>query len=120
MKIKSEKGITLLETVLALALLSVISLSFLSGLATTSSSRALAEERVSAKILAEDQMEHIKQQAYTENYTTIDPAGFEGYSTNVTVEDFYYNLQKITITVYHHGDEVYTLETFKVKRRGSS
>jgi prepilin-type N-terminal cleavage/methylation domain-containing protein len=120
MEMKSEKGFTLIETVVALALMSIICVSFLSGLATTSSSRALAEERVSAKILAEAQMENVKKQAYTDNYTLINPDGYDGYSTNLTVEDFYYNLQKITVTIYHHDDEVFTLESFKVKRRGAS
>jgi type II secretory pathway pseudopilin PulG len=50
MKIKHEKGISLLETVVALAILSIISLAFLSGLASTSSARAIAEERVAAKL----------------------------------------------------------------------
>jgi len=117
---KSEKGFTLIETVVALALMSIISVSFLSGLATTSSSRALAEERVSAKILAEAQMENVKKQAYTDNYTLITPDGYDGYSTNLTVEDFYYNLQKITVTILHHDDEVFSLESFKVKRRETS
>lgn len=115
--LKSEKGFTLIETIVALVLMSIISVAFLSGLATTSSSRALAEERVSGKILAEAQMENIKKQPYTDNYTLLDPEGYEGYSTNVTVEDFYYNLQKITVTVYHHEDDVFSLESFKVKRR---
>ena len=120
---KSEKGFTLIETVVALALMSIICVSFLSGLATTSSSRALAEERVSAKILSEAQMENIKKQAYTDNYTDytlLTPAGYAGYSTNLTVEDFYYNLQKITVTIYHNEDDVFSLESFKVKRRETS
>jgi type II secretory pathway pseudopilin PulG len=120
MEMKSQKGISLVETVVALALMSIISVSFLSGLATTSSSRALAEERVSAKILAEAQMEHIKKQEYTDNYTLLTLDGYDGYSTNLTVEDFYYNLQKITVTIYHHEDEVFSLESFKVKRRDTS
>jgi type II secretory pathway pseudopilin PulG len=117
---KSEKGITLIETVMALALMSIICVSFLSGLATTSSSRALAEERVSAKILAEAQMENIRKQAYTDNYSLLTLEGYDGYSTNVTVVDFYYNLQKITVTIYHHDDEVFSLESFKSKRRDES
>jgi len=114
---KSEKGITLLETVIALGLLAVIGVSFLSGLATTSSSRALAEERVNAKILAETQMENVKKQEYSDNYTLLTPDGYDGYSTNLTIEESYYNLQKITVTIYHHTDEVFTLESLKVKRQ---
>ena len=120
MEMKSEKGLTLIETVVALALMSIICVSFLSALATTSSSRALAEERVAAKILAEAQMENIKKQAYTDSYTLLTPDGYDGYSTNVTAVDFYYNLQKITVAVYHHDDEVFSLESFKAKRRETS
>ena len=112
----NEKGITLLETVIALALLSVISLAFLSGLASTSTSRALAEERVNSKILAEAQMENIKKQSFTDNYTLLTLDGFNGYATNVTVEDHYYNLQKITVNITHNSEQVFTLESFKVKR----
>ena len=115
-KKKKEKGITLLETVLALGLLAVIGLAFLSGLASTSSSRALAEERVNAKILAETQMEHVKKQGYTDNYTQLSLVGFDGYTTNITAEDHYYNLQKVTVNITHNDDIVYTLESYKVKR----
>ena len=118
-KMKREKGITLLETVLALGLLAVIGLAFLSGLASTSSSRALAEERVNAKILAEAQMENIKKQGYTDNYTMLTLDGFDGYSSNLTIAEYYYNLQKITVHVYHHDDEVFSLESFKTKRTDS-
>ena len=113
---KSEKGVTLLETVLALALLGIIGVAFLSGLGTTSTARALAEERVTAKILAETQMESIKKQAYTDNYTQVSLDGYDNYSTNITVVDHYYNLQKITVAVLHHAEEVFSLESFKVKR----
>ena len=113
---KGEKGITLLETVLALALLGMIGVAFLSGLGTTSTARALAEERVASKILAEAQMENIKKQAYADNYTQISLDGYDNYSTNITIEDHYYNLQKITVTVFHNAEEVFSLESFKVKR----
>ncbi|MGD9142229.1 MAG: type II secretion system protein [Dehalococcoidia bacterium] len=116
---KSEKGITLIETVVALGLMAVISVAFLSGLGSTTTSRVLAEERVNAKILAEAQMENLKKQNYTDNYTayaliTLD--GYDGYTTNLTVEDYYYNLQKLTVAIHHYGDEVFTLESFKVNR----
>jgi type II secretory pathway pseudopilin PulG len=113
---KGEKGVSLLETVLALALLSIIGVAFLSGLGTTSNARALAEERVTAKILAETQMENIKKQAYSDNYSTLSVDGYDNYSTNITVVDHYYNLQKITVSIYHFTDEVFSLESFKVKR----
>jgi type II secretory pathway pseudopilin PulG len=113
---KGEKGVSLLETVLALALLGIIGVAFLSGLGTTTNARALAEERVAAKILAETQMENIKKQVYSDNYTPIPMDGYDNYTANITVEDHYYNLQKITVTIFHHTEEVFALESFKVKR----
>ena len=90
MKIKSEKGFTLIETIVALALLSIIGVSFLNGLATTSTARVTADERTSAKILAENLMENLKKQSYTTNTTLYEytiPSEFEGYSANVTIEN---------------------------------
>jgi type II secretory pathway pseudopilin PulG len=118
MKIKHEKGISLLETVVALAILSIISLAFLSGLASTSSARAIAEERVAAKLLAETHMEYIKKADYNSTYTLTNPPDYDGYTANLTVENFYNdNIQKITITIYHHSQDVLTLEGYKTKRR---
>jgi prepilin-type N-terminal cleavage/methylation domain-containing protein len=118
MKIKSEKGISLIETIVALAILSIISLAFLSGLASTSSARAIAEERVDAKILAETHMEYIKKADYSSTYTLTNPQGYDGYTANLTVENFYNDsIQKITITIFHHSDDVFTLESYKVRRR---
>ena len=68
---KGEKGISLLETVVALALLGIIGVAFLGALATTSNSRLIADEHVSARILAESQMEDIKKQAISDGMATL-------------------------------------------------
>ena len=119
--IKSEKGTSLLETIVALALLGIIGMSFLSGLATTSTARATADERASAKILAESQMENLKKQgyAYSYNATTI-PDEYAGYSAEIDVENMKNShIQKITITIRHHNHDVLTLESYKVRRSDS-
>jgi Tfp pilus assembly protein PilV len=116
---KSQKGIALLETIVALAILGIICVSFLNGLATTSTARATADERVSAKILAESIMEDIKKQAYASSYS-ITPDKYdeyEGYSSNISVANLKNgNIQMITITIQHHNHDVLTLESYKVKR----
>ena len=117
-KVKGEKGITLIETVVALAILSIISLAFLSGLANTSTARAIAEERVTAKFLAETHMEYIKKADYGLTYTLTNPPGYDNYTADLTVENFYNDsIQKITINILHHSEDVLTLEGYKTKRR---
>lgn len=114
---KSEKGISLIETIIAVVILSIISASFLGALATTSSARATNEERTAAKILAETILENIKTDNYTTSYNATIPDEFPGYSANVsTITERNGNIQKIIITIEHNNDDVLTLESYKVDR----
>ena len=113
---KSEKGMTLLETILALALLGIISASFLGGVATTSTARVTADESASGKILAESLMEGIKKEPYVASYILTVPDDFAGYSANVSILENN-NIQDITIRVERRNREVFTLESYKVNRQ---
>lgn len=115
---KGERGISLIETIVALALLGIIGVAFLGALATTSTSRLVADEHVSARILAESQMEDIKKQTYAFSYDPV-PVSTEypGYSATVNINNMRNgNIQKITITIKHHGQDIETLEGYKVNR----
>lgn len=112
---KGEKGFSLLETLLALALLGIISAGFLGATATTSTTRVVADEKASGKILAESLMEGIKKANYAPSYNATVPADFAGYSANITVEENN-NIQDITISVMRRGHEVFSLESYKVNR----
>ena len=107
---------TLLETILALAILGIISASFLGSLVMTSTARVTADERVSGKILAESIMEGIKKELYATSYNITIPSEFAGYTANVTVVESN-NIQDITISIQRRSREVLTLESYKVNRQ---
>jgi prepilin-type N-terminal cleavage/methylation domain-containing protein len=114
---KCEKGSTLLEVLVALALLGIISVLFLSGVANSSTARVAADERVSAKILAESLIDNIKKQGYESSYNIAIPSEFAGYSADLTVESMANgNIQKLTVVIEHRDREVLTLENYKVNR----
>ena len=119
-KKKGEKGISLLETVIAVAIMGIIAVAFLSALATTSSARAINDERTAAKILAEGILENIKAEDYSptyDAYDVVDPPEFAGYTVDVsTAVERNGNLEKITVNVYHKGYHVLTLEGYKIDR----
>jgi prepilin-type N-terminal cleavage/methylation domain-containing protein len=116
--IKSEKGISLIETIVAVAILSIIAVAFLSALATTSTARATNEERTSAKILAEGIIENIKTDNYAASYEPIVPTVFAGYHADVTTtNERNGNIQKIIVTISHQGHKVLSLEDYKVDRK---
>jgi type II secretory pathway pseudopilin PulG len=112
---KRERGASLIETVVALALLGIIAVTFLSALATTSSSRLKADEHVSARIIAETQMENLRKQDYASTYDPMPiSSDFLGYSALINVDNLRNgNLQKITVTVRHHNRDIYSLESYK-------
>ena len=117
MRIKGEKGLSLIETIAAVGLLGVIAASFLGGLATTSTSRVTADERVSAKILAETAMEHVRKQPYATTYNYTVPVEFDGYTVtiNATKERNNY-IQTVNITIHARDKDVLTLQSYKASR----
>ena len=117
MRMKGEKGLSLIETIAAVALLGLIGASFLSGLATTSTARVTADERASAKILAENVMENVRKQPYATSYTFTTPPEYSGYTATIdAVKERNNNIQKITVTIHHRDKDVLSLESYKVSR----
>ena len=62
--IKNERGFTLIEVLIAVALVGIIAVAFLSGLATASRALVIADEHATAESLARSQMEYVKNQGY--------------------------------------------------------
>ena len=60
----SSRGFTLIEVLIALALVGIIAIAFLGGLTTASRAVLTADVRTTAESLARSQMEHVKAQDY--------------------------------------------------------
>jgi len=120
-----ESGATLLEVVVALAILGTIAVAFLSGLATTSEAAFTADERATAESLAQSQMEWVKDADYVYSATEYSLTPIPGvkdyinYSAVITAESLHDpddGIQKITVTVERSDEVVIKLEGYKVAR----
>ena len=120
-----ESGVAFLETVVALAILGIIAVTFLNGLTTASKSTFIADEQTTAESLAQSQMEWAINATYVNEATQYSsdtiPSGsdYTNYSANITAEPLNTpdeGIQKITVTVNRSGEQVFMLEGYKVRR----
>lgn len=120
-----ESGVTLIETVVALAILSAIAVAFLSGLATTSRAVFIADERTTAESLARSQMEWAKSVDYVPEATEYSPAlipsgkDYINYSATIAAAPLRPSddgIQKIVVTIKRYDKEVFKLEGYKTDR----
>jgi len=114
---------TMIEALIALALLGLIAAAFLVGLGTAARATLIADEQTTAESLARSQMEHVKTLDYVNDATqypassTVPPGeDYSFYSVTIDAGPLDDHIQKITVTVKHTNKEVVTLEGYKVDR----
>ncbi len=116
-----ERGTTLVETLVALALLGIIVSVLLGSVSTSARTTLIADERATAEGLAWSQPEYVKGLVYvpgaTEYPSAPVPSGddYASYSVNITSEPLDNFIQKVTVIITHFGEEVFSLESYKVK-----
>ncbi|MBA7620637.1 hypothetical protein ES703_27990 [subsurface metagenome] len=122
---RRESGITLIETVVALAIMGTIAVTFLSGLATTYKAAFIVDEQATAESLARSQMEWAQNIDYVYSVTQYSsasiPSGrdYINYSATITAEPLHNpddGIQKITVTVKRFDETVTRLQSYKVDR----
>ncbi len=135
---RSEAGVSLIETLIALGLLGAIGAAFLSGLFTVSKATILADEQAVAESVARSEIEYIQGQDYIDysvdphdvydeitppasysielTTTPIVPATGLPYGQTGGVFEQDQEIQKITVTIERGDKSVLIIEDYKVKR----
>ena len=123
-----SRGFTLIEVVIAIALMGTIAIAVLSALSTASLALITADKRATAESLARSQMEYVKNSPYDDvlesghpQYPTITPLppGYTVVTTAVRLNPEGDSLndddgiQQITVTVSRDGKAVITLDGYK-------
>ena len=109
-------GFSLLEVLVATAILAIFVVVLVSALGTASRALIVNDSRQTAKNIAESQMEFVKKAPYSFAYSPPAPveSNFSSTVSVTTLPGKGSNIQKVTIRVLFSGDPAYTLEGYKV------
>jgi len=128
--VASERGVSLVEVLVAVAIVAIVVSAFLAALSTGTLSVGVVRERVTAENLARSQLEYTKNYTYTygaTSYPTIAPSTgcsitigvsywFSSTQTFTSNPDDDSGIQWITVTISHKGEPVFAIENYKVDR----
>ena len=125
-----ERGVSLVEVLVAVTIMAIVVSAFLAALSTGALSVGVVRERVTAENLARSQLEYTKNYTYTygaTSYPTIAPS--TGCSITIGVSYWYSQtneftldsdddsgIQWITVTISHNDEPVFAIENYKVDR----
>ena len=119
-RIQDETGLSLVESLAAVAILGTAIVTFVVALSTGSMAVLEGDQEVMAQSLARTQLEYIKNYPYAPEATTYpEVTAPEGYDISVTVSpipDTDTNIQRITVTISQDRQEILTVEDYKVNR----
>jgi type II secretory pathway pseudopilin PulG len=110
-----EKGISLIETLIAIALLGIVGTSLMAGMSGVYRAMPIENELDIGKSLAQSQMELVMERPYALSYSPSPvPDIYANYTVHIATAPFRdSNIEKITITVNHGEKEVSVLEAYK-------
>jgi prepilin-type N-terminal cleavage/methylation domain-containing protein len=135
-RIKTEKGISLIEVMVAMTIISIVVVGYLSAMTTSSRAAIKADQMDTARTLAQSVMEFLKVQPFTSSYTLPSALfaedsnaflDYPGYTIGAVYTDAWRIvpttpsgrdalIQQITVTILCNGRAVFTLEDCKTRR----
>jgi len=118
--IQDEKGIALVESLIAVAIVGSTLVAFVVALSTGSIAVRENDQEVVAQSLARTQLEYTKGYPYDPipaSYPTVNATAGYAISVNVTATpDTDTDIQKITVTISREGEDILTVVDYKVNR----
>lgn len=116
----SQKGETLVGTLIAIAILGIIGTAFMAALANAYLSRGIVQEQATAEELARKQLEQAQTLSYQPapyNYPTVAaPSGYAVTAEALPLSGLDGNIQKIKVAVSKQGRTLLVVEDYKVNR----
>ena len=129
--VRGQRGFSLIEILVGLAILTAIGVAFLNGLFTTSKAIMVSQEGTITESLARSQMEYIKTQEYilvadypAYSYDLIDVRAMAGAGYSVEIDppvaiiskaEAEFELQRVTVVVKRGGEKAFTLSAYRVE-----
>jgi prepilin-type N-terminal cleavage/methylation domain-containing protein len=110
-RFNNQKGFSLLEVILAMAILAILLVGFGASLTGASKMLVLTDNSETARDLAIAQMERIKSETYDLSSYNADPDLFtasSGYSAIITVDSLKPDgrLQKVTVSIFQGTESI--------------
>ena len=119
-RLGDQRGLTLVELLMALAIISLVAVSFVPGLSLGSTAAGRGSQETISQNLARRQTEYVKSFTYNSLATTYPkiPAP-ANYAISVSVDGISGgdgNIQQVTVSVAYRGDTIVTTDSLKVNR----
>ncbi len=122
-----QRGMTLIEVVISVAVLALVSVALLQGLSGVARGQWKQDERVGAVIAGRAQLESVKHSLYDATVTTSAAPAYPSLPAQATVGGVLFDLQVIgqqvdtgvqlvTVVVSNGGEEITRLQGYKVDR----
>ncbi|MBI4294573.1 MAG: prepilin-type N-terminal cleavage/methylation domain-containing protein [Chloroflexi bacterium] len=120
-RLRDQRGVSLIEAVAAMALLTLVMGGVMAGLSTFHISSTKSALQASAENIARNQMEYVFEQSYLPPGTAYEaitlPQDFSVATETVEHVAGDSNVERVRVTVYHQGTEVLSVETLRVNNQ---